>query len=236
MHGTEQCKRRACVCVCVEGVWHRSASVATGKMRRPWQASGAMNSGFPMTCRRESSSAWYIRPMSNPDNLTWPILLVRMLPGWMSLRHQVTRAGIGLGLRRHTRAEAHRQTEAQRATTTCNSRGNSTYRRGEIFAPSQIRGGKFRCGKFRGAPWMLCITTRQSPQCGPLVCEKFAENPEFRMGNFAVKLKREISHAKLKYHEPPPPVGTARGFWVELYEGVGLRDQCDEAHNTTTAP
>ena len=69
------------------------------------------------------------------------------------------------------------------------------------FAPSQIRGGKFRCGKFCGAPW----SSRQSPQCVLLVCEKFAENPEFRVGNFAVKLKREISHANLKCHEPPPP-------------------------------
>ena len=41
-----------------------------------------------------------------------------------------------------------------------------------------------------------CITTRQSPQRIPLVCEKFAENPEFHVGNFAVNLKREISHTK----------------------------------------
>ena len=46
---------------------------------------------------------------------------------------------------------------------------------------------------------------RQSPPCVPLVCEKFAENPEFRVGNLAVNLEREISHAKLKCHEPPPP-------------------------------
>ena len=62
---------------------------------------------------------------------------------------------------------------------------------GGDFAPNQIRGGKFR-----GAPWILCGTPRQSPQRGLLVCEKFAENPEFRVGNFAVNLKREISHAK----------------------------------------
>jgi hypothetical protein len=72
--------------------------------------------------------------------------------------------------------------------------------------PSQIRGRKFRCGKFRGAPWVLCGTPRQSPQCVLLVCEKFAENPEFRVGNFAVNLKREVSHAKLKCHEHPPPL------------------------------
>ena len=70
-------------------------------------------------------------------------------------------------------------------------------RRGGIFASSQIRGGKFRCGKFCGAPWILCITPRQSPQCVLLVCEKFVENPEFRVGNFAVNLQHEISHAKL---------------------------------------
>ena len=53
------------------------------------------------------------------------------------------------------------------------------YRGGRDFAPRQIRGGKFRCGKFPGAPWILCGTPRQSPQCVLLVCEKFAENPEF---------------------------------------------------------
>ena len=61
------------------------------------------------------------------------------------------------------------------------------------------RGGKFRCGKFRGAPWS------HSPQCVLLVCEKFVENPELRVGNFRVNLRREISHAKLKCHKPPPP-------------------------------
>ena len=66
--------------------------------------------------------------------------------------------------------------------------------------PSQIR-----CGKFRGAPRVECITPRQSPQCVPLVCKKFAEIPEFRVGNFVVNLKHEISHAKLKCHETPPP-------------------------------
>ena len=74
---------------------------------------------------------------------------------------------------------------------------------GEGFAPSQIHGGKFRCGKFRGAPWILCGTPRQSPECVLLVCKKFAENPEFCVGNFAVNLKREISYAKLKCHNPP---------------------------------
>ena len=44
--------------------------------------------------------------------------------------------------------------------------------------------------------------------CVLLVCEKFMENPEFRVGNFAVNLKREISHVKLKCHEIfHPPVG-----------------------------
>ena len=52
---------------------------------------------------------------------------------------------------------------------------------GDFAPPSQIRGGKFR-----GAPWILCGTPRQSPQCVLLVCEKFARNPEFHVGNFAV--------------------------------------------------
>ena len=68
------------------------------------------------------------------------------------------------------------------------------------LAPSQIHGGEF-CGP----PWILCGIRRQSPQCVLLVCEKFAENPEFRVGNFVVNLKGEISHAKLKCHEIPPP-------------------------------
>ena len=38
-----------------------------------------------------------------------------------------------------------------------------------------------------------------------LVCEKFMENPEFCAVNFAVNLKCEISHAKLKSHKHPPP-------------------------------
>ena len=53
----------------------------------------------------------------------------------------------------------------------------------------------------------VCINPRQSPQCVLcvlVVYEKFAENPEFRAGNFAVNLKREISHVKLKCHEIPP--------------------------------
>ena len=54
-----------------------------------------------------------------------------------------------------------------------------SYRGGGIFTPSQICGGKFRCGKFCRAPWILCGIPRQSPQCALLVCKKFAENPEF---------------------------------------------------------
>ena len=49
----------------------------------------------------------------------------------------------------------------------------------------------------------VCIDPRQSPQCVLcvlVVYEKFAENPEFRAGNFTVNLKHEISHAKLKCH------------------------------------
>ena len=69
------------------------------------------------------------------------------------------------------------------------------------IAPTQIRDGKFR-----GAPWILCGTAGRSPQCVPLVCKKFAENTEFRVGNFAVNLKREISHAELKCHEIHPPL------------------------------
>ena len=56
----------------------------------------------------------------------------------------------------------------------------------------------------------LCVYhPRHSTQCVLcvlVVYEKFAENPEFRVGNFAVNLKRQISHAKLKCHETPPPI------------------------------
>ena len=86
--------------------------------------------------------------------------------------------------------------------------------------PSQIRGGKFRCGKFRGAPWSQSLTPRQSPQCVLLVCEKFVENPEFRVGNVAINLKREISHAKSKCHEIPPP-RTVR-MSTELFVGHSI--------------
>ena len=71
---------------------------------------------------------------------------------------------------------------------------------GGDVTPSQIRGGKFR-----GAPWILCGAPNVYRTCVPLVCEKFVENPESRVGNFAVNLKREISHAKLKCHQIPPP-------------------------------
>ena len=59
------------------------------------------------------------------------------------------------------------------------------------------------------SPRVECITPRQSPPCVPLVCENFAENPEFRGGNFAVNLKREISRAKVKCHETPSPAPVA---------------------------
>ena len=78
------------------------------------------------------------------------------------------------------------------------------YRGGGGFVRSQIRGGKFRCGKSRGAPWIECITPpppRPESTVCIAECEKFAENPEQRVGNFAVNLKCEISHAKLKCHE-----------------------------------
>ena len=39
------------------------------------------------------------------------------------------------------------------------------------------------------------------------MCEKFAENPGFRVGNFAVNLERVISHVKKQRHETfPSPV------------------------------
>ena len=37
-----------------------------------------------------------------------------------------------------------------------------------------------------GAPWVEWIPPPPESQCVPLVCEKFAENPEFRVGNCAV--------------------------------------------------
>ena len=76
-------------------------------------------------------------------------------------------------------------------------------------APSQIRGGKFRCRKFRGAPWILCGIPRQSPQCVLLVCERFMENPEFR-GQFETRnFPREN-----KVPRNPPPC-TSRGCRVQ---------------------
>ena len=88
--------------------------------------------------------------------------------------------------------------------------------------PGPNNGGKFQAGgrilrqvkfavvnfaveNFVEPPGLSGSCPRQSPQCALLVCEKFMENPEFRVGNFAVNLKREISHANLKCHETPPP-------------------------------
>ena len=45
-----------------------------------------------------------------------------------------------------------------------------------------------------------CVQRRQKTPRKAL-----AEGPEFRLGNFAVNLKREISHATLKCHQIPPP-------------------------------
>ena len=83
---------------------------------------------------------------------------------------------------------------------------NETYGGGGGVAPSQIHGGKFRLRNFAEPHVLIGSRPCQSPQCALLVCEQFAENPEFHVGNFAVNLKREISHAKLKCHEIPPPL------------------------------
>ena len=77
--------------------------------------------------------------------------------------------------------------------------------KGGGVAPSQFRGGRFRCPKFCGAPWILCITPHRSPEYLLLVCGKVAETPRFRVGNFAANLKRKISHVKLKCRKPPAP-------------------------------
>ena len=60
----------------------------------------------------------------------------------------------------------------------------------------------FAVGNFTGPHGLSVVPPRQSPQCGLLVCEKFAENPEFRVGNFAVNVKREI---EMPRNPPPPP-------------------------------
>ena len=59
----------------------------------------------------------------------------------------------------------------------------------------------------------------QRPQCVLRVCEKFAENPEFRVGTFAVNLKREIFHAKLKCHKITlPPCTFCRAHFITLQQ------------------
>ena len=66
---------------------------------------------------------------------------------------------------------------------------------GGVAAPRQVQEGGNFCAKSKSlweisrSPRVECITTRQSPQCVLLVREKFKENPEFRVGNFAVNLK-----------------------------------------------
>ena len=72
----------------------------------------------------------------------------------------------------------------------------------------------------------VCVSPpRQSPQCVLcvlVVYEKFAEDPEFRAGNFAGNLKREISHAKLKCHETPPPpcISNWCGIFCAFLRGI----------------
>ena len=85
----------------------------------------------------------------------------------------------------------------------------SNVRRFEIQS-TEGGGGNFRAKsnslwEISRTPPVECITPRQSSQCVLLVYQNVAENPEFRVGNFAGNLKREISHAKLKCHETPPP-------------------------------
>ena len=78
----------------------------------------------------------------------------------------------------------------------------------------------FAVRNFAEPPWILSGTPCESPQCVPLVCEKFVENPEFRGGNFAVNLKHEISHAKLKCAtNPPPPLCSTLGSSSRLCNG-----------------
>ena len=69
---------------------------------------------------------------------------------------------------------------------------------------------KFVVVNFAEPPGFCVVPPRQSPQWVLLVCEKFAENPGFRVGvNFMVNLKRKISHhggavSSLLYVTPPP--------------------------------
>ena len=71
---------------------------------------------------------------------------------------------------------------------------------GGFHAKTNSRWQIFAVGDFV-EPSRFCAVPPASPQCVLLVWEKLAENPEFRVGNFVVNLKREISHAKLKCHE-----------------------------------
>ena len=86
-----------------------------------------------------------------------------------------------------------------------------------VWVPSSGRtgGGGFRAKsnlrweislwEISRSPWILCGNPRLSPQCVRPACEKFAEDPEFCVRNFAVNLESEISCAKVKCHENPPP-------------------------------
>ena len=90
---------------------------------------------------------------------------------------------------------------------------------GGIFAPSQIRGGKFRCGPFRGAPRILCGTPRQSPQCVLLVCEICRKNAA-KGQSCAVKVVDASADL-----DPSLKLGTGRGIctpeYVSLTSGEG---------------
>ena len=65
----------------------------------------------------------------------------------------------------------------------------------------------FAVGNFAEPPGFCVVPPARVPSVHRWCARNSRRTPEFRVGNFAVNLKREISHAKLKCHEIPlPPV------------------------------
>ena len=91
-------------------------------------------------------------------------------------------------------------------TALLHHQANNVQRRGGDFVPNHIRPSML-CGNFADTLRnVVCqaLQTRRSSATGA----SFAEDPGFRVGDFAATLKREIAHTTLTAPEipPPPPV------------------------------
>ena len=78
------------------------------------------------------------------------------------------------------------------------------YRGGGISRQVKFAVVNFTEGNFAEPPG-FCVVPPARVHNVYCLCKKFAENPEFRVGNFAVNLKRENFPRKIKVPRNPPP-------------------------------